>query len=81
MLCQFFKKGDKSHASKYSPISLIRNRLLASLPAVPITLDTLLYGHDLLTFETNTGLHKTVLQFIKDTGKVLQEIQNTYTTE
>ena len=32
---------------------LLRNRLLASLRAVPITLDTLMYGHDLLTFETN----------------------------
>ena len=47
-----------------------RNRLLASLPAVPITLDTLLYGHDLLTFETNKELHKTVLQCIKDTGRL-----------
>ena len=46
-----------------------KNRLLASLPAVPITLDTLLYGHDLLTFETNKELHKTVLQIIKDTGR------------
>ena len=45
-----------------------RNRLLASFTAVPITLDTLLYGHDLLTFETNKELHKTVLQFIKDKG-------------
>ena len=42
---------------------------LASLLAVPITLNTLLYGHDLLTFETNKELHKTVLQFIKDTGR------------
>ena len=46
-----------------------RNRLLISLPAAPITLDTFLYGHDLLTFETNKELHKTVLQFIKDTGR------------
>ena len=29
-----------------------RNCLLASLPAVPFILDTLLYCHDLLTFET-----------------------------
>ena len=36
---------------------------------ISITLDTLLYGHDLLTFETNKELHKTVLQFIKDTGR------------
>ena len=34
-----------------------RNRLLASLPTVPITLDTFLYGHDLLTFETNKECH------------------------
>ena len=46
-----------------------RNRLLASLPAVPITLDKLLYGHDILTFETNKELHKTVLQFIKGMGR------------
>ena len=46
-----------------------RNRLLASLSAVPTTLDTLLYGHDRLTFETNKELHKTVLQFIKDTSR------------
>ena len=46
-----------------------RNRLLASLPAVPITLDTFLYGNDLLTFENNKELHKTVLQFRKDTGR------------
>ena len=44
-----------------------RNRLLASLSAVPITLDILLYGHDLLTFVTNKELHKAV--FIKDTGR------------
>ena len=43
-----------------------RNRLVASLPTVPITLDTLLYSHDLLAFETNKELHKTVFQFIKD---------------
>ena len=46
-----------------------RNHLLASLPVVPITLDSLMCGHDLLTFETNKELHKTVLQFIKDTGR------------
>ena len=45
-----------------------RNRLLASFRAVSITSDTLLYGHDLLTFETNKELQKTVLQFIKDKG-------------
>ena len=28
-----------------------------------------MYGTDLLTFETNKELHKTVLQFLKDTGR------------
>ena len=46
-----------------------RNSVLASLPAVPITLDTLLYGHDLLTYETNKEFYKLVLQFRKDTGR------------
>ena len=68
MLCQF-SKGVISHASNYRPISLIKIRLLASLSAVPFTSDTLLYGHDLLTFEINTELHKKVSQFIKDTGR------------
>ena len=34
-----------------------RNRLLTSLPAVPITLNTLLYGHELLTPETNQAIY------------------------
>ena len=46
-----------------------RNRLLTSLSAVPITLNTLLYGHELLTPETNQATYKSVLQSVKDTGR------------
>ena len=46
-----------------------RNRLLASIPVVPVTLNALLHGHEYLTNETNKTIYKSVLQFIKDTGR------------
>ena len=46
-----------------------RNRLLASIPVVPVTLNTLLHGHEYLTNETNQAIYKSVLQFIKDTSR------------
>ena len=41
-----------------------RIRLLASIPIVPITLNTLLYGHEAI--ETNEVIYYSVLQFIKE---------------
>ena len=46
-----------------------RNRLLASIPVVPVTLNTLLHGHEYLANETNQAIYKSVLQFIKDTSR------------
>ena len=48
---------------------LHRNRLSASIPVVPVTLNTLLHGHEYLTNETKEAIYNSVLQFIKDTGR------------
>lgn len=48
---------------------IARNRLLTSIDVDPITINTLLYGHEQSTPETNIAIYKSVLQFIKDTGR------------
>ena len=46
-----------------------RNRLIASLPPVVITIETVINGHESLTREANQQIRKSVLQFIKETGR------------
>ena len=46
-----------------------RNRLFTSLPPVPINLNTLVKGHEFLSPETNRAIHKSVLQFVKDSDR------------
>ena len=41
-----------------------RNRLFTSLPPVPLTLNTLVNGHEFLSPETNREIHTSVLQFV-----------------
>lgn len=52
------------------PLYLIpRNRLIASLPQVDINTELLINGNEFLNPETNRQIRKSVLQFIKETGR------------
>ena len=55
-----------------------RIQLLASIPIVPITLNTLLYGHEASTIETNEVIYNSVLQFIKESGRFFNSKLSTF---
>ena len=67
--CGPFTENAENYFFDCTLYNIPRNRLATSLHPVPIYLNTLVNGHEFLSPETNRAIHRSVLQFVKDTGK------------
>ena len=70
--CGSFTENAEHYFFDCTLYNIPRNRLFTSLPPVPINLNTPVNCHESFSPETNREIHRSILQFVKDTGRFTQ---------